>query len=198
MGDQSEARRGRKPTLYPYKGQRLSLAELHRISGWSIKTLRQRISDGMTAEQAVDPEQYRQDNPPPDKPEPLLVSYKGEERTLEEWVGLDWMKRRKITKGKLYARLFQLGWTKEEAFGDAPRTRPGTKTITIETPDGPVTKTMTEWADHTGIPLPTISIRRSRGWSDAQALEFAPSPSELRDAEQASNDDQDDSLDSKR
>lgn len=180
MNDQPGKRRGRKPKLYPYQGKRLSLAELSRLSGWSINVLEKRIGRGLTAEEAAHNDLYRRNYY-----QALPVIYKGETRTLEDWASLDWMKRRKITKSKLYARLFQLGWALEEAFGDAPRARPGTKKITIQTPDGPVEKTMSEWADHTGIPLSTISVRRSRGWTDAQALEFEPGPKELRNAEQA-------------
>lgn len=193
MNDRPGKKRGRKPTLYPYKGQRLSLPELAELSGWNAETLRTRINEGMTAEQAAIP--FKADAepiiPPSSRPEPLILDYKGEERTLEEWAEIDWVKRRKITKSKLYARIYQLGWAKEEAFGDAPRSRPGTRKITIQTPNGPMTKTMSAWAKHTGIPLSTISRRRSRGWTDAQALEFEPSPSELREAEEAEQNEQD-------
>lgn len=183
MKDQPGKKRGRKPTLYPYKGQQLSLPELAELSGWNVETIRARIDAGMTAEEAAHNDLYRTNHY-----ESLRVTYKGKTRTLEDWASLSWVKKRGITKSKLYARLFQLGWTTEEAFGDAPRARPGTKKITIQTPDGPVEKTLSAWAKYRRIPLSTISVRRSRGWTDAQALEYEPSPSELREAEQADQD----------
>lgn len=180
MNDRPGRKRGRKPTLYPYQGRRLSLPELHRLSGVPVETLRDRIDAGMTAEEAAHNDLYRTSHY-----EALRVTYKGKTRTLEDWADLAWVKKRGITRNKLYARLFQLGWSKEEAFGDVPRARPGTTKITVETPTGPVTKTMSQWATERGIPLSTISVRRSRGWTDAQALGFEPGPQESRDAEQA-------------
>lgn len=186
MNDQSEERRGPKPKRYPYKGQMLTVAELAELSGWSDTLIYERIALGLTAEEAV---KRHPRKPPPPNPDSVVVDYRGEQHTLKEWSEIDWVKARKITKAKLYARLFHDPvWTKEEAFGDAPRKRPGTKTITIQTPDGPMTKTMSEWSRYTGISRSKISLRRSRGWTDAQALEFEPSPSELRDAEQAEQD----------
>lgn len=185
MKDQRRETRGRKPKLYRYKRRWLSLSELAELSGLPASTIRDRMKSGKTPEEAVSRDTFEQ--------EAMVVSYRGQEHTLEEWAKIDWVKRRKITKSKLYARLYQDPvWTKEEAFGDALRERPGAKKITVETPDGPVEKTMTAWSKHTGIPLATISMRRSRGWTDAQALGFEPGPQELRDAEQAEDDDEQD------
>lgn len=186
MNERPGKRRGRKPKLYPYQGQRLSLSELAELSGRHLETIRRKINSGQTVEQAVNNDAAAQEVADMSlKPEPLILVYKDEERTLEEWAELDWVKQRHITKSKLYARIFQLGWSKEEAFGDAPRARPGTRKITVNTPGGPVTRTMSEWAKNRGIPLSTISVRRSRGWTDAQALEFEPGPQETRNADQA-------------
>lgn len=183
MGDQSRKKQGPGPKRYPYKGQMLTVAQLAEISGWSDSTIYERINSGLSAEQAV---KRLPKKPPPPNPDSLVIAYRGEERTLAEWAKVDWVKLRQITKAKLYARLFHDPvWTKEEAFGDAPRIRPSTKKITIDTPDGPVTRTRSEWAKDRGIPLSTISVRISRGWTDAQALEFEPGPQEAREADQA-------------
>ena len=147
-------------------------------SGWNVETIRDRINEGMTAEQAVTPFKAEADRAPKpsSKPEPVIVSYKGEERTLEGWAEIDWVKRRKITKGKLYARLYQLGWTKEQAFGDETRRRPNAKTLTIQTQEGQVEKTTKEWAKSTGLPLATINARIARGWKPEEILGIELSP----------------------
>lgn len=193
MNDRPGKKRGRKPTLYPYKGRQLSLPELAELSGWNVETLRRRINEGMTPAAATARTHNGKPAGPSTKPEAIVLSYKGEERTLDEWAEVSWVKQRGITKSKLYARLYQDPvWTKEEAFGDVPRVRPGVKKITVETPEGLVEKTMSEWSKYRGIPLSTISVRRARGWTDAQALEYEPGPQELRDAEQAEDDDEQD------
>lgn len=168
-----------RANLYPYQGQQVTITELAKISGWSVERLRARINSGMTIEQATTrsiPNPRTADERK--KQEPIILSYRGEEKTLEEWAGIIG-----IPKAKLYARLFQLGWTKEEAFGDAPRQRPNQRIITAQTPDGPVGKTLKGWSDYLGIAESTISRRLSRGWSKEQAMGYEPSPLELRNAE---------------
>lgn len=104
-------------------------------------------------------------------------TYGGKTMTIYEW-----SKETGIQHSKLYHRLKTYGWPLEDALKPGRRPRPSTylRFLTVDTPDGQVSKPMSVWSDELGIPMPTISRRLSRGWDDAQALEFAPSPREQR------------------
>lgn len=93
-----------------------------------------------------------------------------------------WAKEIGVSSSKLYHRIKTYGWPLDEALKLERRPRPVTylRFLTVDTPDGPMSKPMSVWSDELGIPMPTISRRLSRGWSDAQALEFDPSPREQR------------------
>lgn len=116
-------------------------------------------------------------------------THNGKTMTIYEWA-----KEIGIPHSRLYHRIKTYGWPLDQALKPERRPRPPThlRFLTVETPDGLVTKPMSVWSAELGILMPTISRRLSRGWTDAQALQLAPSPSEMwhreRQAEQESTD----------
>jgi hypothetical protein len=118
---------------------------------------------------------------PPPTPEIILYEkfpYRGREMTIPELAELAG-----ITTSAMRWRLkaSKPRWTPEEAVS-GKRIRPGSKIVTVQTPEGPVGKTMTEWCEETGISISTISKRQDRGWTPEQALGFAPKPKTPRGA----------------
>jgi hypothetical protein len=105
------------------------------------------------------------------------ITHDGKTLTINQWA-----KEIGISGSRLYHRLDTYKWPLEEALKPERRPRPPTylRHMTVDTPDGPVTKPMSQWSAELGILISTISRRLSRGWTDAQALEFDPSPREQR------------------
>lgn len=92
-----------------------------------------------------------------------------------------------ISRNAMYERLFSLGWTDEEATVKEKRPFPPGKPklyLTVKTSDGSECKSAKQWADEmdgdSDTNLARICKRVSRGWTDAQALGFAPPPSRSR------------------
>lgn len=98
-----------------------------------------------------------------------MITHDGKTLTIREWAQL-----LDITKPTLRERLKR--WPKEEALRKEKRIPPNAVWLTPDTPEGPVRRTMTEWAELRGIGMSTISRRLDRGWTHTQALNFAPAP----------------------
>lgn len=89
----------RTTILYDYCGERLTLSEIARRTGFKEATLRSRISAGKTLEQALS------------MPGRQKYWLNGAEATLAEWaVALN------IPFNKLYSRVITLGWSLERAI----------------------------------------------------------------------------------
>lgn len=168
--------RGRKAERYKFRGKMLTMDELADLSSWSKTELRRRIKGkGMSVVKAVQP--LKADLR---KPKPVAVKtydYKGRQYTLAELsreVG--------IPRYTLKYRLDN--WEFEEAIKPGKRVKPGSRYLTAMTPDGPVTMTMMQWSVYRDIDFYTISQRKTRKWTDDQALGYAPPPSRSRKKDQ--------------
>lgn len=159
---------------YEFQGKMLTLNELAEISSWSRTQLWHRLKrEKMEPAKAVAP--LKADMPktkPKPNGKPHLYTYKGKEYTLAQLAEIAG-----IPKNAMRYRVAH--WTMEEAVNEVTHEWPNSKKITVMTPDGEKTMTMTQWAAYRDIELMTISQRRTRGWTDEQALEYAPSPLEL-------------------
>ena len=160
MTDRKPDRRG-IPERFPYKGENLTFRELSDVTGVTVPALIQYISrQGLTAEEAVERE---------------TITHDGKTLVVNEWAQL-----LDLRPGTLRLRLKK--WPKEYALRKEKRPLDEVRDLrwmTPETPDGPVRRSMKEWSTIRGIPMSTISRRLERGWSDTQALGFAPGPKEM-------------------
>ena len=163
------------PQNYTYKGRPVSLKELAEMAEVSTSTMSRRLNKKKwTPEKAVDDPYGVWTGKEKEKEEQKqkIIKYNGIEDTVAGWA-----RRLNISFEKLYARLnYPPIWSYDEALGGALRLRPNAATLTVITPTGPVTKTRKDWAKERKIPAATIAKRQSRGWTDAQALDFDPPP----------------------
>lgn len=85
-----------------------------------------------------------------------------------------------ISREALYQRLGSPGWSEADAVKKEPKRR-ASLYLTVKTPDGPVIKPAKQWAEEmdgdTDINLARICMRKTRNWTDAQALGIDPPPS---------------------
>lgn len=171
------------PETLTYNGETRTLWEWAQVTGISYQKLYQRVRKlKWPPEEAL--KKHRRLNRPRPRPHNARIvvagegetfTHNGETRTIIEWARIVG-----IRPDKLYRRIKKLGWSLDDALKPQRRRRPAhtLRWMTAETPDGTVTKPMSEWAAERGIPMSTISRRLGRGWTDTQALEFAPSPRE--------------------
>lgn len=156
------------------------MKELAKALNLTVDALRGRLKR-RSLEQIIWEIEHPEPPPPPPTPEIILhekFPYKGRELTIPELAAIAG-----ITPSAMRSRLKgKTPWTPEEAVGDKPRTRPDAVILTVETPDGPVSKPLSQWSKERGIPKPTISLRKARGWTDAQALDFEPGPRQIKGA----------------
>lgn len=171
MTDDFKKRPG--PQHYTYKGTPVTLKRLAEMAEVSPSTMSRRINKmKMTPEKAVDNPYGVWTEAEKEAQGQKVIEYNGIEDTLAGWA-----RRLNISFEKLYARLNHPPiWSYDEALGGVPRVRPNAATLTVITPTGPVTKTRKDWAKERKIPAATIAKRQSRGWTDAQALDFDPPP----------------------
>ena len=90
-----------------------------------------------------------------------MVTYQGETLPLDTWA-----ERLGVSRHLLYIRLYQDGWSVEQAFTEPRKAR----TMWRITCNGE-TRTLKEWARHTGIPYDRLHKRLTKlGWSPERAL----------------------------
>lgn len=118
-------------------------------------------------------------------PKRTKVIHNGQEYSISEAARLAG-----ISRNAMYMRINVYDWTDEDAMVSETRPRkPGINAklfLTVKTPDGPVRKHAKQWAEEMGgntdTNLSRICTRKSRGWSDAQALGIDPPPPRSRKA----------------
>lgn len=114
-------------------------------------------------------------NPRVPMPPPETITYNGRTYTYAQWAQVTG-----ITVSALRQRIKVLGWPLEQALKKGRRWKPGSHMMTVDLPEGPVTKPMSVWARERGVLMSTISRRLGLGWTDPQALGFEPGPMELK------------------
>ena len=152
---------------YAFRGKLLTMDELAEISSWSKTHLRHLINDkGIPAEKAVLP--LKTDQPPK-----KTYEYQGRKLNRSQLA--------RATGIPIYTLTYRLNnWTFEEAVKKERRVKPGSRLLKAMTPEGEKEMTMAQWEAYRGIELVTISQRKRRGWTDEQALGYAPPPSRSR------------------
>lgn len=175
------------PILITHEGETHTLWDWGKIKGISYQTLYQRIYTLKWPIEAALTKRRRYPIPPPKRTKPVRVVVAGEGETFthngKTLTIIEWGKVLGIPPDTIRRRIKDLGWPLEDALKPIRRPSHASRTLhwmTAETPDGPVTKPMSQWSAELGIPMSTISRRLARGWSDTQALNFAPSPMDQR------------------